>query len=168
MNWLDSHCHINDAAFKDDLDDVLSRMGEADVRKAMMISSYIEDYRYGLTIRHPSITFKHSLGIYPGDVDKVDEALFDSYAKLLRQGQQAEAERDLRAPARSGGAIEQAGHHPQPGCDTGHLRSLGKTSCKGRHALLFRFGGDGQALYEARLLHLDRRTNHLEKRQAGT
>lgn len=87
MNWLDSHCHINDEAFKDDLNDVLSRMDEASVNKAMIISSYIEDYHYGLTISHPSISFKHSLGIYPGDVDKVDGALFDSYAELFEQKQ---------------------------------------------------------------------------------
>ena len=31
MNWLDSHCHINDEAFKDDLDEVLARMVENDV-----------------------------------------------------------------------------------------------------------------------------------------
>ena len=85
MNWLDSHCHVNDKAFGDDLNDVLNRMVEADVTKAMMISSYIEDYHYGLTIAHPSIAFKHSLGIYPGDVNDIDEALFEDYAKLFEE-----------------------------------------------------------------------------------
>lgn len=82
MNWLDSHCHINDEAFRDDLDDVLNRMVENDVRKAMIISSYINDYDFALKIFHPEITFKHSLGIYPGDVDDVDEELFHYYEKL--------------------------------------------------------------------------------------
>ena len=48
MNWLDSHCHINDEAFRDDLDDVLNRMIEADVTKAMIISSYLNDYDFAL------------------------------------------------------------------------------------------------------------------------
>lgn len=82
MNWLDSHCHINDEAFKDDLDQVLARMVENDVKKAMIISSYIEDFEYGLNIKHPEIEFKRSLGIYPGDVNDVDEALFERYASL--------------------------------------------------------------------------------------
>ncbi|MBQ2583478.1 MAG: TatD family hydrolase, partial [Erysipelotrichaceae bacterium] len=82
MNWLDSHCHINDAAFKEDLNEVLERMVEADVRKAMIISSYIPDFEYALKISHPEIEFKRSLGIYPGDVDDVDEKLFEEYAKL--------------------------------------------------------------------------------------
>ncbi len=82
MNWLDSHCHINDKAFWEDLDGVLERMAENDVRKAMIISSYIEDYDFALKISHPDIVFKHSLGIYPGDVDDIDEEMFHSYEKL--------------------------------------------------------------------------------------
>lgn len=82
MNWLDSHCHINDAAFKDDLEQVLDRMVLADVRKAMIISSYLEDYDTALKISDERIAFKHTLGIYPGDVDNADEELFARYAKL--------------------------------------------------------------------------------------
>ena len=85
MNWLDSHCHINDKAFKDDIDTVLQNMVDNDVRKAMLISSYIDDYEYGFTISHPDIELKHSLGIYPGDVDDVDEKLFDEYAKRYKE-----------------------------------------------------------------------------------
>ena len=82
MNWLDSHCHINDKAFREDIDEVLERMVSADVLRAMIISSYLEDYAYGLTIHHPRICFARSLGIYPGDVDDADEALFESFAKI--------------------------------------------------------------------------------------
>lgn len=82
MYWIDSHCHINDEAFKDDLDVVLNNMVESDVREAMIISSYIDDYYYGLKISHPEIQFKHSLGIYPGDVNDVDEQLLKQYDEL--------------------------------------------------------------------------------------
>ena len=85
MNWLDSHCHINDEAFKDDIDAVLQNMVENDVTKAMLISSYIEDYECGFKISHPQIQLKHSLGIYPGDADDVDEALFERYADLYKE-----------------------------------------------------------------------------------
>ena len=83
MNWLDSHCHINDEAFKDDLDVVLNNMVENDVTKAMIISSYIDDYYYGLNIKHEKIDFKHSLGIYPGDADDIDEDKFNEYVRLF-------------------------------------------------------------------------------------
>ena len=85
MNWLDSHCHINDKAFKEDLDDVLQNMVDNDVRKAMLISSYIDDYEYGFSISHPEIELKHSLGIYPGDVDDVSEELFEEFARRFRE-----------------------------------------------------------------------------------
>lgn len=81
-HYLDSHCHINDEAFKDDLDAVLDNMIENDVMKAMIISSYIDDYHRALDIRSQQISFKHSLGIYPGDVDDVDEQLFERYAQI--------------------------------------------------------------------------------------
>ena len=85
MNWLDSHCHINDKAFKDDLDVVLQNMVDSDVKKAMLISSYIDDYEYGFSISHPEISLKHSLGIYPGDVNDIDEELFDRFVELYKE-----------------------------------------------------------------------------------
>ena len=85
MNWLDSHCHINDKAFKDDLDVVLQNMVDSDVKKAMLISSYIDDYEYGFSISHPEISLKHSLGIYPGDVNDVDEKMFDRFVELYKE-----------------------------------------------------------------------------------
>jgi TatD DNase family protein len=85
MNWLDSHCHINDKAFRSDLQEVLDRMAENDVTKAMIISSYLEDYDFALKIRDDRIAFKRSLGIYPGDVDEVDEELFDRYVQHFQE-----------------------------------------------------------------------------------
>lgn len=84
MNWLDSHCHINDSQFKDDLDDVLNRMLENNVTKAMIISSFIDDYKYGLTINKEGIEFKHSLGIYPGNVDEINEEDIKEYFEYMK------------------------------------------------------------------------------------
>lgn len=82
MNWLDSHCHLNDEAFKDDLDIVLDNMVSNDVLKAMIISNSLDDYNYGLRINHPKIDFKHALGVYPGDVDDLSEDLFKEFEKI--------------------------------------------------------------------------------------
>ena len=87
MYWIDSHCHINDEAFKDDLSDVLNIMKESEVLEAMIISSYVEDYHYGLSISHPDITFKHSLGIYPGDVNDTDDELLKQYEQIYQSEQ---------------------------------------------------------------------------------
>lgn len=81
MNWLDSHCHINDVAFKDDLNDVLDRMVKNNVNKAMIISSYLDDYYYSLSIKKEELSFKHALGIYPGDVDDIDDSKISEFEK---------------------------------------------------------------------------------------
>ncbi len=65
--WIDSHCHINDEAFKDDLDEVLSRMIENDVRKAMIVSLNEDDLRISRTIQKEGISFKRSIGVFPED-----------------------------------------------------------------------------------------------------
>ena len=84
MNYLDSHCHINDEAFKQDLNDVLNRMAFNNVSKAMIISNYIDDYNYALTIKHPNISFKHSLGIYPGDASEINEKMYEEYYEIYK------------------------------------------------------------------------------------
>lgn len=84
MNWLDSHCHINDETFKDDLNVVLDNMVKNDVSKAMIISCNIEDYNYGLTINDSRISFKRSLGIYPGDVDEISDEDINKFYEIYK------------------------------------------------------------------------------------
>ena len=79
MNWLDSHCHINDEAFKDDLNDVLLNMKNSNVTKAMIVSSFIDDYKYARSIKCDGIDFKYSLGVYPGDVNEIKVEEYEKY-----------------------------------------------------------------------------------------
>lgn len=85
MNYLDSHCHINDAAFKDDLAIVLDNMAKADVKKALIVSSFIEDYQYAKTIKHPELSFKKSLGIYPDNVDECNDETLAAYYQYFKE-----------------------------------------------------------------------------------
>lgn len=85
MNWLDSHCHINDVAFCDDIQGVLNRMIERDVKKAMIVSLTLEEYQKAKNIKHPDILFKRSLGVYPEDVTKIDDRLFNQYIEEFKK-----------------------------------------------------------------------------------
>lgn len=85
MYWVDSHCHINDEAFRQDLDIVLDNMVNSDVRKAMIVSSYLDDYEYGKTIKHKDILFKRSLGIYPSNAQNFNEDLFNSFKEKMME-----------------------------------------------------------------------------------
>lgn len=85
MNWLDSHCHINDEAFNDDLDSILQNMVNNDVTKAMIVSLTLDEYKKAKAINHPSISFKRSLGVYPEDAKKVDDELFLKYVEEFKK-----------------------------------------------------------------------------------
>ena len=65
--WIDSHCHINDEAFQDDLGEVLDRMIENDVRKAMIVSLSLEELEIARNIHREGIAFDRSIGVFPED-----------------------------------------------------------------------------------------------------
>lgn len=79
-SWLDSHCHINGKEYDEDLNEVLDRMIENDVRKCMIISIYPEEYEKSLDIKKEGIDFKRALGVYPEDA-QIDEERFKDYTK---------------------------------------------------------------------------------------
>lgn len=51
MNYLDSHCHINDESYLEDLDEVLDRMVTNKVTKAMLVCVSLDDYKRSLDIK---------------------------------------------------------------------------------------------------------------------
>lgn len=83
MNYLDSHCHINDEAFNDDLDVVLDNMLNSNVIKAMIVSVSLNDYYKALNIKKEGITFKRSIGVYPED-SNISEDEFTKYVELMK------------------------------------------------------------------------------------
>lgn len=83
MNYLDSHCHINDEAFNEDLDAVLNRMLENKVTKAMIVSVSLNDYKKTLNIKKEGIEFKKALGVYPEDTS-ISEEEFNQYIEYVK------------------------------------------------------------------------------------
>ncbi|MCR4622406.1 MAG: TatD family hydrolase [Clostridiales bacterium] len=77
MQLFDSHCHINDRAFDSDRDDVIRRMREAGVRKAVVVGD--------ATVPADSVTcltgkydFLYSAyGLHPHDADKWTQEVAD-------------------------------------------------------------------------------------------
>ncbi|MBR3228147.1 MAG: TatD family hydrolase, partial [Erysipelotrichaceae bacterium] len=79
MNYLDSHCHINDEAFDEDREEVMERMLEKGVIRAMIVCVSLKDYEKTLSIKKEGIEFKKAIGVYPEDTDISRE----DYAKYL-------------------------------------------------------------------------------------
>lgn len=71
--WLDSHCHINDDAYEDDINETLERMSDLNVKKCMLVSCSVKDYLKGLNINHSDIQIKRAIGVYPEDSNLTDE-----------------------------------------------------------------------------------------------
>lgn len=67
MFYLDSHCHINDDKFNNDLIDTLNRMVENKVLKCMIVCVNPKEYEKTLLIKHNDIQIKKAIGIYPED-----------------------------------------------------------------------------------------------------
>ena len=79
MNYLDSHCHINDEAFDEDREEVMERMLEKGVTRAMIVCVSLKDYEKTLLIEKEGIEFKKAIGVYPEDTD----VSADDYRKYL-------------------------------------------------------------------------------------
>lgn len=84
MNYLDSHCHINDESYLEDLDEVLDRMLLNKVTKAMLVCVSLDDYKRTLNIKKEGIEFKKAIGVYPEYTDMSDET-FDEYVSLMEK-----------------------------------------------------------------------------------
>ena len=83
MNYLDSHCHLNDEAYNLDLDEVLDRMLERKVTKAMIVCVSLDDYYRTEEIAKEGIQFKKSIGVYP-EYTNTDEETFSKYVELMK------------------------------------------------------------------------------------
>jgi len=86
MNYLDSHCHINDVeSYKDDLNEVLEKMVSNDVLKCLIISLNPKEYEIASSISHPQIKFKKSIGIYPEDIHKYKDEELNRFYEIMKQ-----------------------------------------------------------------------------------
>ena len=84
MNYLDSHCHINDEAYNEDLDVVLDNMLNNKVTKAMIVCVTLDDYYRTLKIKKDGISFKKAIGVYPEYTD-MSEDEFSKYLELMKE-----------------------------------------------------------------------------------
>ena len=93
MEFIDTHCHIYDEAFKGEEDAYIARAEEAGVRIMLQpdVDSRERDAMFSLTDRHPGV-LRPMLGLYPGSVDKdwrmeIDRMLEYSDRKVVAIGE---------------------------------------------------------------------------------
>lgn len=74
MRLFDSHCHLNDAAYADDLDTVLTRMTEAGVDAAMIVGITPENSKAAAALAESRPGFYASAGVHPHDAASCTES----------------------------------------------------------------------------------------------
>lgn len=74
-SWLDSHSHINDDDFNEDLNEVLDKMVLNDVNRCMIVSLNVASYLKAKEIKDERIEFKKAIGIYPEDTNLTEEEM---------------------------------------------------------------------------------------------
>ena len=74
-SWLDSHSHINDDDFNEDLKEVLGKMVLNDVNRCMIVSLNVASYLKAKEIKDERIEFKRAIGIYPEDTNLTEEEM---------------------------------------------------------------------------------------------
>lgn len=81
---IDSHCHLDDAAFDDDRDEVVARAREAgvDVMLAIGTGGGPPDLEVAIRLAEQYDSVWATVGIHPHDAAKADAASFDRLAEL--------------------------------------------------------------------------------------
>lgn len=71
---VDSHCHLNFPDFKDDLDAVITRAGDAGVKKMVSICTKLEEFEEIAAIADKYPNVYCSVGVHPHDADEKNAA----------------------------------------------------------------------------------------------
>ncbi|MEX0660800.1 MAG: TatD family hydrolase [Balneolaceae bacterium] len=85
MILTDTHCHLYLDQFDDDLDDVLQRAVDADIRHIFLPAIDWKSISQMEKLDHPKITFYKMAGIHPCDVENNLPVDFDKLQELCRK-----------------------------------------------------------------------------------
>jgi len=84
MRIIDSHCHLDDTSYRDDLHEVVARAEAADVIRAMVVGVSEASSERCAALAEQSDYFYASVGIHPHDAAETDEATLDRLAALAK------------------------------------------------------------------------------------
>jgi len=94
IEYFDSHCHLTDAAFREDREAVLLRASEAGVRRMVTIASDVADARAALELARGHSGVWSTVGVHPHEAGKASSsavedvrALATSHAEVVAIGE---------------------------------------------------------------------------------
>lgn len=78
---IDTHCHLDDKSFEDDLESVLLRANECGVKKVIIPGASIKDLKKAREIANSHEFIYFAVGIHPYNIDEYDEETLREFAK---------------------------------------------------------------------------------------
>lgn len=86
MTWyFDSHCHLSDAAFRDDREAVFRRAAEAGVTHVVTIASTVADARQALALARSREGLWCTVGVHPHEAGGAEPGVMDEVRSLAEQ-----------------------------------------------------------------------------------
>ncbi|KAJ9870594.1 TatD family hydrolase [Campylobacter jejuni] len=79
LRIVDTHCHLDSEAFKDDLDETLNRAFKNGIEKIIIPGADIKDLPYAATIAHKYKNIFFAAGVHPYEIDNYDEKILRQY-----------------------------------------------------------------------------------------
>jgi TatD DNase family protein len=76
---VDTHIHLDDSRYRDDLDEVLSRARKGGVERFIIPGADADTLERAIEISEKYDDVYFSVGIHPYDIDGFDEKIFDKY-----------------------------------------------------------------------------------------
>lgn len=70
MVYIDAHCHLGSRQFDKDRNEMIARMLEKNVTKAIIICCSEHDLEHGIRLRNENPGFKLAMGIHPQDLEE--------------------------------------------------------------------------------------------------
>jgi TatD DNase family protein len=84
MNLFDSHCHLDDSSYQDDLDEVLIRARAAGVAHMMTIGVTLRTSRLAVELAEKQPGVYASVGVHPHDAHECSDEILNQLIALTR------------------------------------------------------------------------------------
>lgn len=85
MSWTDTHAHLAEAEFDNDIQEVIARAKAADVKRIILIGCQLEGAQRALRLAETDPLFKVAVGFHPEDVLSLTEEDWKAMETMMRR-----------------------------------------------------------------------------------
>lgn len=84
MSWIDTHAHLAESDFDQDIQEVIQRAKAADVSRIILIGCHLEGAKRALALAATDPIFKVAVGFHPEDVLNLKETQWAEMETMMR------------------------------------------------------------------------------------